>query len=141
MDIDDIISIDWMDDTKQTILIVYKRDGWTWEELYKVLDIQHEMVESAEGIIDIVVDGSNSYFLPKGGSLTGAMRKITNGSHPRQGHTIFVGAKGMLWSIANALLRLMGEARQKFHFAKTIEEAQTLLVGIRERRAKSEAKV
>lgn len=137
----DIITIDWLDESKQTILVVYKRDGWTWEDLYKILDIQREMVESAEGIVDIVVDGSNSYFLPKGGSLTGALRKITSGSHPRQGHTIFVGAKGMLWSIANALLRLMGAARQKFHFTNTVDEAKTLLVGVRGLRAKVEAKV
>lgn len=137
----DIITIDWLDESKQTILVVYKRDGWTWEDLYKILDIQRSMIESVEGIVDVVVDGSNSYFLPKGGSLTGAMRKITSGSHPRQGHTIFVGAKGMLWSIANALLRLMGAARQKFHFENTVGEAETLLVDIRQRRAKTEVKV
>jgi hypothetical protein len=30
----DIIKIDRLDAEKQTILVTYTRDGWTWEDLY-----------------------------------------------------------------------------------------------------------
>ncbi len=126
------VTIEWLNEEKQTVLVTYLRDGWTWDDFHRVVDEQYKLVASVAYVVDILVDVRNTHWMPKGGSLASGIRKINN-AHERQGHTVIVGASGVIAIIARSLLKLLGN-RQKFHFVDTLDEATTLLASLRERR-------
>ncbi|HEX2619077.1 MAG TPA: hypothetical protein VHL11_02990 [Phototrophicaceae bacterium] len=123
----DIITIDWLNEEKRVLVATYHRDGWTWEDLYEVFKKQKAMIATVDGIVDVIVDVRNSSWLPKGGSLTSGIRKLTGEQHPRQGHTIIMGAKGMVAVILNSVMKLVGKYRAAFHFTKTMDESLEII--------------
>lgn len=129
---EEVVTIEWFSDEKQTVLVTYLKDGWTWDDFHRVVDEQYKLVASVDYVVDILVDVRNTHWMPKGGSLAGGIRKINN-AHERQGHTVIVGASGVIAIIARSLLKLLGN-RQKFHFVDMMEDATSLLSSLRERR-------
>lgn len=129
------VTIDWLDDTKHTILVTYQKDGWSWDDFHRVVDEQHKLVASVAHTVDVLVDVRKTNWLPKGGSLSSGIRKINN-IHERQGSTVVVGASGVIAIIARSMMKLVG-GRSKFQFVTTMDDAHALLTSIRERRAKT----
>lgn len=125
-----IVTVDWLDQDKQTIVVTYQRDGWTWSDYQNSLDKQFELIDSVEHPVDIVVMVNNTHLLPKGGSLVTAIRKI-NAAHERQRNTVIVGAGGPLTIFARNMLKIIPN-RTKFLFADNLEEAKELLLKHRE---------
>ncbi|MCI0712445.1 MAG: hypothetical protein L0154_19980 [Chloroflexi bacterium] len=125
-----IVTVDWLDQDKQTVIVTYQRDGWTWSDYQNSLDKQFELIDSVEYPVDIVVMVNNTHLLPKGGSLITAIRRI-NAAHERQRNTVIVGASGPLTIFARNMLKIMPNQR-KFFFADTLDEAKQLLLKHRE---------
>jgi hypothetical protein len=121
----DLVTIDWLDDQKKTVLITYHRDGWSWDDFYRVLKQQYDLIDTVSHTVDVIVDVHNSHWMPRGGSLLSGIRKAEN-PHPRQGVTVIVGATGMVAAIAQTAMKLVSSKR-KFHFAATIDEARAIL--------------
>lgn len=121
----DLVSIDWLDSQQRVVLITYHRDGWSWDDFYRVLKQQYEFIDTVSHPVDVIVDVRNSHWMPRGGSLLSGIRKAEN-PHPRQGRTIIVGATGMVAAIAQTAMKLLSSNR-KFYFASTMDEAKTIL--------------
>jgi hypothetical protein len=121
----ELVTIDWLDSQKRIILITYHRDGWSWDDFYRVLKQQYDMIESVPHSVDVIVDVRESHWMPRGGSLLSGIRKAEN-PHPRQGRTVIVGATGMVAAIAQTAMKLVSSKR-KFYFALTMDEAKTIV--------------
>jgi hypothetical protein len=136
----DKITIEWASDAKTVILCIYHQDGWTWEDIFVVLDKQRAMIESSPApVVDVIVDATNSTWLPRGGSLLGGVRKLTSSQHPRQGHTIIVGARGMVAAIVDVLLKIIGSKRVEFHLTKTRDQADKVVAELQASRQQQKA--
>jgi hypothetical protein len=124
----DKIVYTWFNAEKTVLLCTYQDENWTWQDFHDAFQIQKAMIDSVSyPKVHIVVDASKSRLIPKGGSLLSGVRKLTDLKHPRQGHTIIVGAKGMVAAIANAVTKMMGKHRQEVHLVNTMEEARELV--------------
>jgi len=121
----ELVTIDWLDSQKRIVLITYHRDGWSWDDFYRALKQQYELVESVPHSVDVIVDVRNSHWMPRGGSLLSGIRKAEN-PHARQGRTVIVGATGMVAAIAQTATKLISSKR-KFYFASTMDDAKTIL--------------
>jgi hypothetical protein len=118
----------WFNNEKTALLCTYRDENWTWEDFHHAFEIQKAMIdEVAHPKVHIVVDARKSRLMPKGGSLLSGARKLTDLKHPRQGHTIVVGATGIVATIAGAIGKILGKHRQEFHLVKTMGEANALL--------------
>lgn len=116
----DIIKVEWLDDQQTAILVTYNRDGWAWDDALEAIKLEKEMIEQADGIVDILIDVRKSHWIPKNVPLSSGMRKLNQDQHPRQGNMIFVGAKGVIAAMANIAMKLAGPKRAQYHFAKTM---------------------
>ena len=135
----DKISVSWANDQKNILMCVYNEDGWTWDDIYKALEQQRVMIESVSTpVVDVIVDATNSSWLPRGGSLVASIRKLNKVQHPRQGNTIIVGAHGMIAVIADTMVRIIGTQGSEFQFAKTIDEAYTMIKSVQARRSQQQ---
>jgi hypothetical protein len=122
----------WLDDEKTAILCTYREENWTWDDFYRAFQTQKTMLESVPHTnVHVIVDVRKSHLMPKGGSLLSGIRKLGDQKHPQQGHTIIVGATGMVAAIARMLGKLLGEHRQEVHMVDTMEQAYELLARIK----------
>jgi hypothetical protein len=124
----DKIVYSWFNEEKTIILCEYLALDWDWNDFHDAFQRQKAMIDSVTyPKVHVIVDTTRSNWLPKGGSLLSGMRKLTDLKHPRQGHTIIVGAKGLLAAVANTITKLMGKHRQEIHLVDTLEEARQLV--------------
>jgi hypothetical protein len=124
----DAITYSWFNEEKTVLLCTYRRAEWTWNDFYEAFQIQNKMIDSVNhSKVHIIVDTRASSWLPKGGSLLSGSRKLTSQKHPRQGHTIIVGAKGIIAAIARSITNLIGVYQQEVHLVDTMEEAEKMV--------------
>lgn len=124
----DKIAYEWFNEEKTVLLCTYIAEDWTWEDFHNAFQTQKAMIDSvSHPKVHVIVDTSKTHWLPKGGSLLSGIRKLTDLKHPRQGHTIIVGATGFIAAITNSMMKLLGTHRQEFHLVNTMEEARQLL--------------
>jgi hypothetical protein len=132
------ITVEWANESKTLILVTYHTDTWGWDELLESFNQQKQLIDSvAHPKVDILVDVRSSHLLPKGVSLLSGVRRLTSERHPRQGHTVIIGAHGLIAVILKAVEKLLGEYRQEMHVVDTVNEAHLLIARIVEQRAKS----
>jgi hypothetical protein len=118
----------WLNEEKTALLCTYLVDNWTWDDFHSAFQVQKTMIDSVtHPKVHIVVDASKSRMIPKGGSLLSGVRKLTDLKHPRQGHTIIVGAKGLVAAIASAVTKMLGAHRQELHLVNTMEQAHMVI--------------
>ncbi len=131
----------WANDEKTVLLCTYAQPDWTWDDFHQAFKTQNEMLDGvSHPTVHIMVDVRKSQLMPKGGSLLSGMRKLSVQKHPRQGHTVIVGAKGVVAAMSNLMTRLMGEHRQELHMVDTMEEADALLTHIMQMDAQKQQK-
>lgn len=129
----DTITYTWFNPEKTVILCTYPDAQWTWNDFHQAFHVQKEMIESVDHPrVHVIVDTTNSHWMPKGGSILSGVGKLTDLKHPRQGHTIVVGAKGVLAAFAKIATKVMGENRQEMHLVSTMQDAEALLAKLME---------
>ena len=134
---EDKISLAWANPEKTILLVTYEKDGWTWQDLYESLKQQKAMIDTVDHKVHLIVDSRKTSMFPQGGSLLSGIRKITVERHTRQGHIVTVGAHGIVRVMSQIVERLMGEYRQDFHFAETMEDAYAFLGRLTEQQDKT----
>src|SRR5262245_38696735 len=128
------ITYEWANDDKTVMLCAYTQPDWAWDDFHEAFKVQSEMLDSVSHTqVHILVDVRNSQLMPKGGTLLSGVKKLDGQKHPRQGHTVVVGAKGIVAAMSNMASKLLGEHRQEFHLVDTMEEANALLTRIMEK--------
>jgi hypothetical protein len=131
------ITFSWANPEKTILLCTYNTDDWTWTDFYDAMKRQRELLDTVDHAkVHIIVDVRNSRLLPKGGSLVSGSRSLSDQKHPRQGHTVVVGASNLISAIVNVAGKLMGEHRKEMHLAKTMEEAHETIAQLMKPSAK-----
>ena len=127
----DKVTIEWANDEKTVVLCTYLQDGWTWEDSFKALDAQRALIETSDApIVDVIIDTRKTNWMPRGGSIISGIRKINSSRHPRQGQTIVVGARGILATMANVMIKMIDSRRREFQFVRTMEEAYSVIANL-----------
>jgi hypothetical protein len=122
------ITYEWANDDKTVLLCIYAEPDWTWQDFHEAFKIRNAMLDAvSHPQVHILVDVRKSHLMPKGGTLLSGINKLSGQKHPRQGHTVVVGAKGIVSVMSNLLTKFLGEHRQEFHLVDTMEEANALL--------------
>jgi len=135
----DKIVYTWANEEKTILLCTYRQADWTWEDFHYAFQTQNALIESvSHPQVHIVVDVRVSQLIPKGGSMLTGINKLSAQKHPRQGHSVIVGAKGLIASMVNMTAKLLGEHRQEIHMVNTFEEAYALLARIMEQQAQKQ---
>lgn len=125
------ITYTWFNEDKSILLCTYPENEWTWNDFHAAFHVQNEMIDSvSHPKVHVIVDTRTSRWLPKGGSLLSGIRKLTSLKHPRQGHTVIVGAKGMVATIARIVTNMMGEQKQEIHLVDSMEEAEQIIANL-----------
>lgn len=122
------IRYSWFNEEHTVLLCSYNSTDWTWDDFHEAFKTQAEMIDSVDSPeVHVIVDTTSSNWLPKGGSLLSGVHKLTNLKHPRQGHTIIVGAHGIIAAVAKIVTKMMGENRQEVHLINSMDEAEQLV--------------
>src|SRR5690349_3805613 len=129
------ITLSWATPDKAVLLVTYEDSSWNWEDFYAALKQQRAFIDGSPAPkVDVIIDTHKTGLYPKGGSLLSGVRKITVERHPRQAHTIIVGAHGLISVMIKVVEKLMGSYRQEFHSVSTIDDAMNLIERIRTNR-------
>jgi hypothetical protein len=122
------ITVAWANEQRNIILVTYHTNDWQWSDVTMALAEQRTLIDQTDAPgVHVIVDVSKAQFVPKGGSLVSLSRNITKYAHPRQGHTVIVGARGALATILDISKSLLGSYGFRFHPATTLNAAHEIL--------------
>jgi hypothetical protein len=125
------ITVEWANEQHDIILVTYHSDDWQWVDFTHAFEEQKALLDQSEApIVHVIVDVIKSQLMPKGGSLISASRNLSQDAHPKQGHTIIVGARGVVGLMVDIVGRLLGPHRSKVHTVTTMDAAYNLLAEI-----------
>ena len=118
------ITVKW--DNPQHTIIQFDFDGeWTWDELEAATDQATGLLDSADRMVDFVMDLRGAKQVP--GDLMSHAERIAGGHHPRRGAMVVVGANGLLRTLSGGLRKLFPEATRNVLFAADLEEAYEII--------------
>jgi hypothetical protein len=124
------IEVSWDNEAKTIIQYIYE-GRWTLQE-YDVARVQAaKLEESVTHRVDVIVDVRKSSLVPNGTLSRGKNAMTTNEvSHPNEGSTVIVGAGPLVRSIYDVVNKLYPDIvrRRGFRFARSLEEARSMLV-------------
>ena len=119
------VHIDWENEA-HTVVRMELIGDWTWKEVYDGSEIGYTLLESADHVVNVIIDLSKSTGLPLL-ALTHARNMIPR-RHPRTGLTVFVGANELfltLWRIFSSAYKQYAHSKD-FSFARDVEEAYAI---------------
>lgn len=123
------IQVVWDNPEKKIIRYIY--DGrWTWEDLARAREIVHEMLDTVDYRVGIIVDVHKSTMLPNG-ALTRArqMARVTPKSHKNEGSTVIVGADTLIRSLFEMFRKIYSTLSGNIAvtFVSSLDEAREIL--------------
>jgi hypothetical protein len=124
----DKVTVDWANEQHDIIVVTYLTNDWQWPDLSNAFKQQRALLDQAKTApVHVIVDVTNSQLVPKGGSLLSVSRNVSQDVHPKQGHTIIVGARGVIAKILDVAERFMGVQRSKVHSVATLPAAYEII--------------
>jgi hypothetical protein len=118
------INIVW-DNPEKTIARYDYEGKWSWEELYKALQEFHQMLDTVNHPVDVIIDMQRTRLLPENvlarGSNVGQM------VHPNQGITVVVGANSLVRAMADLYKRIYAKKAANFFMASKLDEAHAII--------------
>lgn len=120
------IRVQWDSDEKKIVRYIYE-ERWTWEDLHYARSQVREWLEELDYQVDVIVDVQNSRLVPNGVLAQGRMFADT--SHRNEGHTVVVGANGLMRSMYELFGKVYTRLSNKIviEFAGTLDEAREKL--------------
>lgn len=121
------IQAQWDDDQKQLIRVEVE-GRWSWDELQSALEHTITMMDSVAHKVDFIIDVSRSSLIP-GGATQAARSVATPETHRNEGMKVIVGANALMrigYEAYRQINRSLGKT-QEFHFAKTLDQARSLI--------------
>jgi hypothetical protein len=121
------INVYWQDDT-WTILRCDVIGEWTWEDYDIMVDRASAMIREVGHEVNLISDVSSSAQMPKGNALQ-HLRRVKTILPPNVKLMITVGQFSLYTStILNAFLKVYARDSLRFMMAKTVEDAQNMIV-------------
>jgi hypothetical protein len=123
------IEVCWDNEAKTIIQYVYE-GRWTLADFDNARIEAAKLEETVSHRVDVIVDVRKSSLVPSGAISRGKTVMTTNAtSHPNEGTAVIVGAGPLVRSIYDVVNKVYPEMvrRRGFRFARTLEEARTVI--------------
>lgn len=126
------MSIDlYWDNDEQTVLLCEFHPGWTWDEMYKILDAVKKITDNATYEIAAIIDIQAGVGIP-GGSLFNRetlnhAKKMLQMGEGGTGPVVVVGANPLIRMAYEALKRIDKNVGSSVYLVKTLDEAHEIL--------------
>lgn len=120
------ITILWDNEEKTIIRYVYE-GRWVWDDLHHARVQVHEMLNTVNHPVGIIVDVRESTLVPNGALSQGRQFATTSPTtHPNEGRTIIVGANTFLRSMYDLFRKIYTtlSGNLDVDFAPTLESAR-----------------
>lgn len=125
------ITVELANGRDDIILVTYHTNDWQWSDFAHAFEEQRALLDNAKvPVVHVIVDVTSSRIMPKGGSLVEASRNLGKEIHPKQGHTVIVGASGYIARMIDVIGHFLGKERNKIHLAKTLDAAYQMIAKI-----------
>ncbi len=121
------IEVQW--DNPEHTLIRYLYSGqWSLDNFYEALHTSHEMLDTVDYSVGIIIDMTNSKLVPNGVLSHG--KNITMRKHQNQGKSIIIGAGGLVRTLFDVYRKVYraGFDDGAYGFASNLEEARETLL-------------
>jgi len=135
------IEVNWDNEAKTIITYVYE-GRWTLQDFDNARLEAAKLEETVTHRVDVIVDVRKSSLVPTG-TISRGKQVITTTpvSHPQEGMAVIVGAGPLVRSIYDVVNKVYPEIvrRRGFRFARSLDEAHSLIAQEVEGRASSPA--
>jgi hypothetical protein len=136
------IELFWDDDAKTTMLCEV-RGSWTWDDMWKVLNDIKRVTDKANYEIGAILDVSEGLTFPGGNifnqtALNHAKRMLQMGGDGT-GPVVVVGASPMIKMVYDGFGMIDKKALNNVRFARTVDEARSMLNSMWQQRATAAA--
>lgn len=120
------IHLQWSKEVRNTLLICFE-SPWSWEEFYAMVSRGRAMAQSANRVVDLVLDVRQCSYPPEGAIWR--FRAVAETCQLYRVNMVFVGANPFIRSLAGVFTRVYGCTVGKLHFsfATNLDDAYRLL--------------
>jgi len=121
------VRVGW-DSVDQDVLVYTVEGHWTWEEFYAALGRARKLAEESDApAIDCIIDMRVGSMFPH--NALPHLRKLPAGKNPKLKFRaiVIVGENLFVKVLADLMRRLNPQAMEKFHLARTFDEARNAL--------------
>lgn len=118
------VTVVW-DDAKCTRMLITFEGRWSAAELEAMAVECHRILEQVDHPVDYIVQYQNASWLPSNAFTQG--RKLRQYAHPKDGRAVIVTSNPIIVELV-LLFNAIGDGLGiPFYFARTVEEARSLL--------------
>ncbi len=126
------IEINWDNDDKTVMRYTYQGQ-WTWQEFYGVMEQSHQMMDTVDHPVDILVDMRASAQIPQGAVTQ--FRRIANVRHPNTGTIVAVTEARVARMLYDIFATVFRPIASRYHIVQTIDEAYAAIEDARYQRS------
>ena len=121
------ISVVW-DNPEHTIIRYIYNGQWSLDNFYQALNESHQMMDSVDYRVGLIIDMENSKLVPNGVLSHG--KNVSMRKHPNQGKSIIVGAGGLVRTLFDVYRKVYRTTFDDtaYHFVTSLDEARSLLL-------------
>ncbi|MCA0458964.1 MAG: hypothetical protein LCI00_33755 [Chloroflexi bacterium] len=121
------ISVVW-DNPERTIIRFIYNGQWSLDNFYQALNESHQMMDSVDFRVGIIIDMENSKLVPNGVLSHG--KNVSMRKHQNQGKSVIVGAGGLVRTLFDVYRKVYRTSFDDtaYHFVSNLDEARTLLL-------------
>lgn len=120
------IEVSW-DNGPHTIIRYDFFEQWTWEEMEAALIEANQMMATVPHTVDIIIDMSQGWRLPRGNLLVRGKRIMVTMPPDNMGLTVVTGGSAFAETIASALVRVYRRLGEKILFTSSLDDARRLI--------------
>lgn len=124
------ITVEW-DTPEQSVLRLTFTGSWSWDELYRAIDVTQQMSAGKTQRVDAIIDLSKAATLPAGFFLTPTFRtnaqKLAKRATGKHGRIAVVGANSWIVSMYGMFRGFLGNKAGIVYFVDSLSEAQRRL--------------
>jgi Na+/H+-dicarboxylate symporter len=120
----------WDNDQQTVIRLLYRRGSWEWHDFYAALEQTREMLAGSDRQVGFIIDIGNASLTP-GIFMSQSKILYEIKTHPAVSLTIVIGADRFIEALYAASMADV-PVEDQFYFARTLEDAHTILETVNE---------
>lgn len=116
------VSVEWGNEERTIIWTSYLH-GWTWDDLYAAAEKAHQMTESVEHPVDMLIDFRTGERIPAG--AFSQFNRLKDIQHPRWAFQVILARSGFVATLVNIYSKVNPD--YQYRVASTAEDARAIL--------------
>lgn len=126
------IEIGWDNEDKTVMRCTYQGQ-WTWQEFYVATEQSHQMMDTVDHPVDILVDMRASAQIPQGAVTQ--FRRIANTWHRNTGTIVAVTEARVAQMLYDIFATIFRHVASRYHVVRTMDEAYVAIEDARYQRS------